>query len=102
VTYRILIQPPAFDDLELARRWIARHSAERADLWLQGIFEAIQTLTSFPRRCPLAPESDLFADQIRQLLHGDYRVLFMVEDHQVRILHVRHGARRTMTTDDME
>jgi plasmid stabilization system protein ParE len=71
----VLIQPPAFDDLESARRRIARHSVDRADAWLQAIFDAIHILTNFPRRCLLAPEDDLFGDEIRQLIYGGFRIL---------------------------
>jgi plasmid stabilization system protein ParE len=102
VTHRILIQPSAFDDLDLARRWIARQSAERADAWVQGVDAAVHTLIHFPRRCPLAPENDAFATEIRQLLYGEYRILFTIEDGVVRVVHVRHGARRQMSADEIE
>ena len=60
-----------------------------------------------PGRCPLAPENEHFQQDIRQLLYGRgrsiYRILFtMVEvagtsdDAEVRVLHVRHGARQTL------
>ena len=88
--YRILIQPPAADDLDAAYRWIARDSPRRAEAWLDGVVDAIQTLSSFPRRCPLAPEDDAFDVEIRQLLYGDFR-----------ILHVRHGARRSIGPEEL-
>ena len=100
MSYRVLIQPPAAEDLDAEYRWIARQSAERADAWLRGAIDAIQTLMSFPRRCPLAPEDDVFDVEIRQLLYGNFRILFTVEADLVRILHVRHGARRPLEPND--
>jgi plasmid stabilization system protein ParE len=97
VSYRVLIQPTAVDDLDGAFRWISRTSADRAATWLDEIFTAIQTLREFPRRCPRAPEDDAFSEEIRQLLHGDFRTLFTVDGDAVRVLHVRHGARRPLT-----
>ena len=97
--YRVLIQPPAAEDLDEAYRWIAERSPESAAKWLNGLRRAIQRLSSFPGRCPLAPENDSFKEEIRQLLHRDYRVLFTVEGRTVRVLHIRHGARRHLASD---
>ncbi len=99
MTYRVQIQPPAAEDLDAAYRWIAERSPGVAARWLDGASRAIQTLSRFPERCPLAPEHDAFQEVIRQLLYGDYRVLFTVDDSQVRVLHVRHGARRYLTPE---
>lgn len=96
MTYRVLIQPPAADDLDAAVRWIARDAPGRAVAWFDGIFGAINSLSEFPRRCPLAPEDDVFAEEIRQLLYGDFRILFTIDRDIVRVLHVRHGARRPL------
>lgn len=101
MSYRVLIQPPAADDLDDAFRWIARASPSRAARWLDDVFAAIQTLSEFPRRCPLALESDAFSEEIRQLLYGDFRILFDIEDDIVRVLHVRHGARRPLSLDEL-
>jgi plasmid stabilization system protein ParE len=74
----------------------------RAEAWLDGVLAAIDTLTSLPRRCPLAPENDEFDVEVRQLLYGEHRILFTVEDDVVRVLHVLHGARRFLTPDEVE
>lgn len=100
MSYRVLIQPPAVDDLDGIVRWIVRDSPSRAASWLDGAFAAIQTLSEFPRRCPLAPEDDAFSEEIRQLLYGDVRILFDTEGDIVRVLHVRHGARRPLSPDE--
>jgi plasmid stabilization system protein ParE len=101
VTYRVIILPPALDDMELAHRRIKRESPMRADTWVNGAERACQTLSEMPRRCPLAPENDSLDYETRQLLYGAYRILFTIEDDTVLILHVRHGARRSMTPDEM-
>ena len=52
-----------------------------------------------PARCPVAPESRKFPQEIRELTHGKrrhkhkYRILFTVTEKEVHVLHVRHGAR---------
>ena len=98
--YRVLIQPPAAEDLDEAYRWIAERSLTSAVRWLDSLLHAIRTLESFPRRCPRAPEDDAFEEEIRQLLHGEYRVLFTIDGDLVRILHVQHGAWQPVTAEE--
>ena len=102
MTYEIEIRDSALEDLDLARRWISRRSSSRAESWLNGARAAIETLSSFPRRCPLAPENDDFEGEFRQLLYGEFRILFTIKEEVVHVLHVRHGARRYMAPDDLE
>ena len=51
-----------------------------------------------PHRCPRAAESENFAKEIRELLHGraklgKYRILFEIRNDTVYVLYVRHSAR---------
>jgi len=54
---------------------------------------------------PLARESREFDEPIRQMLYGKaphiYRVLFILRGNRVYVLHVRHGARRTMEPSEL-
>jgi len=69
-----------------------------AGKWLAGLLQAIASLESDPNSFPLAPESGTFHKPIRQLLYGKrrgiYRILFEIEGEVVKVLHIRHGARR--------
>ena len=77
-----------------------RQSPARADAWLRGVQQACLTLAELPRRCPIAPENDRFDYETRQLLYGNYRIFFTIEDDAMVVLHVRHGSRRQMTPDE--
>ena len=59
---------------------------------VRSALDAAATLEAFPGRCRLAPENGPFEFEIRQLLYGNYRLLFTVRDDTVVILHVRHRA----------
>lgn len=63
---------------------------------MSEISDALESLTSLPERCPLAPENDAFTATIRQLVVGSVRILFTVshETRSVHILHIQHQARR--------
>jgi plasmid stabilization system protein ParE len=68
---------------------------------------SIKTLSRFPERCPLAPESNHFGEAIRQLLIGSgyggtYRVLFAIMDKSVRVIHVRHGSMLPLDAEEDE
>jgi hypothetical protein len=56
--------------------------------------EAIVSLKTFPRRCPIAPEASFFDREVRQLIVGKrskYRILYVVEDDCVSSLPIRHS-----------
>jgi plasmid stabilization system protein ParE len=106
VKFRVIIQPAAHADIAEAAGWLAARAPGPAAKWLAGMREAIASLTTHPLRCPLAPESDEFEEEIRELLHGKrggiYRILFTVSGDTVHLLHVRHAARRPLRHDDEE
>ncbi len=103
--YQLIIQPPAFDDLDEAYQWIKARSPEAAAKWFNGFVEALNSLTTAPERCSLAPENDAVEPEIRQLLYGRrggvYRALFTITGSQIRVLHIRHAARQSMLPEDI-
>jgi hypothetical protein len=65
------------------------------------LLDKIYTLENLPTRCPIAPENDAFDVEVRQLLFGKYRILFWIDGRIVRVLHIRHGARRRLGDSDL-
>ena len=98
--YTLEITFHAMEDIDQAYLFIREDSPANAETWKDGLMTAARTLAEFPRRCPFAPEARLLGQEIRQLLYGAYRILFMVTDDRVQILHVRHGARQPMGLDE--
>lgn len=103
--YRLIIEPPAFDDLDESYQWIKQRSPEAAGRWFNGFVEALNSLTTAPERCGLAPENDTVELEIRQLLYGRrsgvYRALFTITGNEVHVLHICHAARQTMTVEEL-
>ena len=97
MNYQVITEPRAEADIHEAFRWIAEDSPKNALRWQQGLEAAIDSLETFPERCSLAPENEVFHYEIRQLLCGNYRILFTIQARVVHILHARHGARRHLT-----
>src|SRR5690349_19730302 len=92
--YRVLIHPDAEAELDAAYRHIAEDSPEQAVKWRQTLLRKTQALKTLPNRCPLAPESKIIGREVRHLICGAYRMLFVLEAQTVIVLHLRHGARR--------
>lgn len=103
--YRFRFAPQAVADAEEAYGWIAQQSPVRAARWYTKLFEAIETLKTNPSRCSLAPESDAFDEEIRQLLYGKrrgtYRILFTVRGHVVHVFRILHGSRQSLKPEDV-
>jgi plasmid stabilization system protein ParE len=95
--YRVEVTSEAESEIREAYLWIHGDSPANAMRWRLGLLQAIRSLSQHPTRCPLASESTHFKQEIRQLLYGKrggvYRVLFVMDEEVVYILHVRHAAR---------
>jgi plasmid stabilization system protein ParE len=89
--YRIDIKPTAENDLESRYLQIAEASPQNAVRWYLDIIEAIEKLDTLAERCPIAPEDIDLQKGIRHLVLGNYRVLYLINQSVVEVLHVRHG-----------
>jgi plasmid stabilization system protein ParE len=95
--YDVVVEPQAWLDIDDACRWLARQSPRAAARWFNGLLVVRNSLAQFPARCPIARDFSTPTLEVRQLLYGRgrnvYRILFVIEEQEVRILHVRHGSR---------
>jgi plasmid stabilization system protein ParE len=108
MAFRVEISPEAFRDLDLISDFIKEKSSPTvAEQWFNGIFAAIRSLSEMPMRCPIAEESTELETQVRLLLHGTrnrrYKIYFAIHDETktVRIVHVRHWARKPVEADEL-
>lgn len=95
--YRVIVTPEAESDLRAAYLYIRRHAPRAAREWIRRVRQSVKTLSRHPERCPLAQESASFDDPVRELLFGEgnrgtYRIIFVIVDRDVYVLHVRHGS----------
>ena len=100
MAYAIDLAARAERDLAHLYAYLDAGRSEAALEWYRGIREAILSLEERPNRCPFAPEND----KLRHLLYGNkphvYRAIYRVleKEKRVEVLHIRHGARRTLRT----
>jgi plasmid stabilization system protein ParE len=105
MSYRVVLTPRAKHNLRTIHAYIFKQAPRAADDWLDRAERAVDSLDHHPERCPLAPESLSFGKPIRQLLfgagnRGTYRLLFVVADPSVYVLHVRHGSMLPLSPED--
>lgn len=107
MTHTVVFTEQAARELEEAADWWARHrSAKEAARWYAGFSEAISSLDTSPRRCPLARENERFRYELRELHYGlgsrpTHRAVFTVVNDMVLVLTIRHAARDELTADDL-
>ncbi len=88
---RVIWAPQAIEDVEAIRTYVARDSAHYADLVVERIVATAARLESHPRSGRVVPE--LGDDAIREVIHGNYRIVYRVRHDVVEIVTVFHGAR---------
>ena len=100
--YNALVTEPALQDIASICEYLDERSDQAADMWIDSLIAAIETLERSPGRCPLIREQDRsFPEPVRQLLVGSYRILFAIRSDVVAILHVRHTARDDLKASDL-
>jgi len=88
---KILWTDPAFRDLEAIHEYIARDSSVYADAVIAEILDRVDTLQRFPRAGRVVPE--LAEEHTREVIVGNYRIVYDLGTSAVTILTVLHGAR---------
>jgi plasmid stabilization system protein ParE len=103
--YVVVLTPTAKHNLRTIHAHIFNQAPLAADDWLGRAERAVASLDNHPERCPLAPETLSFGKPIRQLIfgagnRGTYRLLFIVADQSVYVLHIRHGSRLPLSPSE--
>jgi toxin ParE1/3/4 len=96
--------PRAERNLESIFTYIRAESSPVAEAWLNGLVEAISSLSELPLCNPRTPE----ARELRHLLYGArphiYRVIYAIDKprQRVNILHIRHHSRDAFRPPELQ
>lgn len=85
----IIWSPLAVDRVSEIADYIAKDKPSAAAKWINSVFSKVKQLESSPETGRIVPEIN--NSQIRELLYGNYRIIYRVEKKQISILTVRHG-----------
>jgi len=88
---QIIWAPQAIEDVEAIRGYVARDSPRSADLLVERLLSAVEHLETDPLSGRVVPE--IGNDAVREVIHGNYRIVYRVQPDLVEIVTVFHGAR---------
>ncbi len=70
--------------------YIAEDKPMVSDKWVVSIFKTVEKLSAFPKSGRIV--SEFSRDEIRELIHGNYRIIYQISPSVIEILTVRHGS----------
>ncbi len=86
---KVLWSPLAVGRVSEIAEYIAEDNPSAAEHWVGTIFKKVEELRVFPERGRAVPEID--NNTIRELIYGNYRIIYRLEGKRLSILTVRHG-----------
>jgi addiction module RelE/StbE family toxin len=86
---RIVWSPLAIDRASEIANYIAQDKPSAAEKWINTVFSKVEQLKSSPEIGRIVPE--ISDSQFRELIYGNYRIIYRIENKQVSILTIRHG-----------
>jgi plasmid stabilization system protein ParE len=86
---KIIWSPLAIERASEIAEYIAQDKPSAAENWIDTIFSKIDKLKSSPEIGRIVPE--IKNNQFRELIYGNYRIIYRIEKKQISILTIRHG-----------
>jgi plasmid stabilization system protein ParE len=98
MAYSFRLMPRAANDAQRIYHQIVQEAPLHGQEWYNRLIDALYGLETFPERCEIVKSLSRPTSIVRKLLYGrkphTYRIYFDIVGTTVRILHIRHGARR--------
>lgn len=85
---KIIWSPLAISRINEIADYIAADNPDAAIKWVDEIFEKVERINDFPLSGRLVPE--LERKDIREILFGNYRIIYRIMKNEVSILTIRH------------
>jgi plasmid stabilization system protein ParE len=69
--------------------YIAQDKPSAAEKWINTVFSKVEQLRSSPEIGRILPE--LNNTHFREIIYGNYRIIYRIEKKQISVLTIRHG-----------
>ncbi len=86
---KIIWSPLSIDRATEIAGYISLDNPTAAQKWIDTIFEKVESLKTSSRIGRIVPEIE--RKEIREILYGNYRVIYRIEKTSISILTIRHG-----------
>jgi toxin ParE1/3/4 len=98
MAFRVRLMPRAAGDADAIYRRAIDQAPFVGPQWYGKVIATLQSLDTLPGRGQLVKNLSRSNHLVRKILFGRkpnvYRIYYSIEGDTVRILHIRHGARR--------
>ena len=85
---KIIWSPLAIDRSSEIAEYIAQDKPGAAEKWISTVFSKVEQLKSSPEIGRIVPE--LNNTQFREIIYGNYRIIYRIEKKQISVLTIRH------------
>ena len=89
---KVIWKEIAIDDLHSIHEYIAKDSKRYADRFIEKLIDRVSQLENFPKSGRVVPEFDSI--DFRELIEGNYRIVYKILTDQIAIVRVHHSARQ--------
>lgn len=89
---RIFWTDAALNQLEAIRDYFAQTSPDYAQRLVERIVNRSEQIGAFPHSGRSLPEYEI--DEVRQIIEGAYRIIYLIKPDQIEVLALIHTARR--------
>ncbi len=86
---KLIWSPLAVERVSEIAKYIAQDKPAAAEKWVDSIFNKVERLTEFPESGRVVPEIN--NKTFREIISGNYRIIYKLEKTKILILTVRHG-----------
>ena len=87
---KIIWSPLAIESAKEIVDYIALDKPSAAENWIENVFSKVEPLESSPEIGRIVPE--IGNPQFREIIYGNYGIIYRIEPKQISILTIRHGA----------
>ena len=95
---KIFWSPLSLERTAEIAEYISLDNPSAAERWVENIFNRVKVLQSSPKAGRKVPEVE--REEIRELIYGNYRIIYRVEKSKISILTLRHG-KQILPTDEI-
>ncbi len=85
---KIIWSPLSIERMKEISEYIAEDNINASIKWVESAFDLVENLYKFPQSGRIVPE--LNKSNIRELIHGNYRIIYKIIPNEIHILTIRN------------
>jgi toxin ParE1/3/4 len=96
---KITWSPLAAEQVRDIASYIALDKPSVAEQWIDKMFDSVEQLIDLPKSGRVVPELQI--NSIRELVQGNYRVIYKIQDNSISVLTVK-SYRQQLRSDEIK